>query len=102
VIQPRSRAVVMATASSRIAPFTQPCQKAETWLRVKPSATTPRKSTPTAVPKTPPSPPLNAVPPISTAAITVMIWVGSTSGEAPVSRPTWTRLPSPAVTPASA
>jgi len=73
VIQPRSRAVVTATASSRMAPFTQPCQKADTWLRVSPSATTPRKSTPIAVPKTPPSPPLNAVPPIRTAAITVMI-----------------------------
>ena len=52
------------------------------------------------VPSTPPSPPVYAVPPISTAAITVSSSVGSACAEAPVRRPTCTTEASPAASPA--
>ena len=42
------------------------------------------------VPSTPPSPPVKAVPPISTAAITVSSRSGRPAATPPVRRPTWT------------
>src|SRR5581483_3735652 len=55
-------------ATIRIAPVTICCQKLETPAIDNPFCSVPMKSTPTAVPVTPPTPPRKLVPPRSTAA----------------------------------
>ena len=59
----------------------------------------PRNRTPITVPSRPPSPPVKAVPPMSTAAITLSIRFGSTCGLAAVRRPVCTTQASPAERP---
>ena len=74
--------------------MTVPCQNADTPLSVSPFWITPRNSTPTKVPSNPPSPPRMLMPPMSTAAMTASIWLGSTMGTAAVSLPSCWMAPS--------
>src|SRR5665811_1960251 len=65
------------TAAMSTTPDTMPCQNALIPARVMPLESTPRNSTPSSVPSSVPRPPMNDVPPRSTAAAAVLL--GGTS-----------------------
>src|SRR4051812_13253348 len=85
----------MPTARIRINPITISCQKLEMPRMARPFCSVPMNSTPTAVPVTPPPPPVKLVPPRSTAAADPSGMSAPTIGLAAPSRPAW-------ITPASA
>ena len=78
------------------------CQKLEIPAIASPFWSVPMKSTPTAVPVTPPTPPVKLVPPRSTAAAAFSGMSAPTSGLAAPRRPAWMTPPSAAARPAIA
>ena len=91
----------IAIARIRITPVTTCCQKLETAAIESPFWSVPMKSTPTAVPVTPPSPPRKLVPPSRTAAAASSGVSPPTRGLAAPRRPAWMTPPIPATGPRS-